>query len=162
MVTISESNKPGLSLLRRVELETLYRVGEILSRTLDFRSTLREVLRTLDEQAGMSRSLVTVVDPESGDLVVHAVSLDEEGDHGDVRYQPGEGLLGLILEGKSTIALACVGDEPRFLNRVGIFDRRLPFIAAPISLGGKLQGVLAVQPMKCGKVLCVLSCSPMR
>ena len=146
MVTISESNKPGLSLLRRVELETLYRVGEILSRTLDFRSTLREVLRTLDEQAGMSRSLVTVVDPESGDLVVHAVSLDEEGDHGDVRYQPGEGLLGLILEGKSTIALACVGDEPRFLNRVGIFDRRLPFIAAPISLGGKLQGVLAVQP----------------
>ena len=78
MVTISESNKPGLSLLRRVELETLYRVGEVLSRTLDFRSTLREVLRTLDEQAGMSRSLVTVVDPESGDLVVHAVSLDEE------------------------------------------------------------------------------------
>ena len=90
MVLASEVNKPGLSLLRRLELEALYGVGEILSRTLDFRHTLREVLRTLDEQAGMSRSLVTVVDPESGDLVVHAVSLDDEGEgeHGAVRYQP--------------------------------------------------------------------------
>ena len=142
----NEAGRPGLSILRRIELETLYGVGEILSRTLDFRHTLREVLRTLDELAGMSRSLVTVVDPENGDLVVHAVSIEDESERGAVRYQPGEGLLGLILDEKRTIALARVGDEPRFLNRIGIFDRRLPFIAAPISLAGKLQGVLAVQP----------------
>ena len=66
MVLSHESSQPGLTTLRRIELETLYGVGEILSRTLDFRHTLREVLRTLDEHAGMSRSLVTVVDPESG------------------------------------------------------------------------------------------------
>jgi len=154
MVLNSESARPGLSMLRRIELETLYRVGEILSRTLDFRHTLREVLAALDEQAGMSRNLVTVVDPESGDLVVHEASVQNENtnertsehEHGDVRYQPGEGLLGLILEEQRTIALPCAGDDPRFLNRLGVFDRRLPFIAAPISLAGKMQGVLAVQP----------------
>ena len=43
----NEAGRPGLSILRRIELETLYGVGEILSRTLDFRHTLREVLRTL-------------------------------------------------------------------------------------------------------------------
>ena len=146
MVLSTETTKPGLTNLRRIELETLYGVGEILSRTLDFRHTLREVLRALDELAGMSRSLVTVVDPESGDLVVHAVSIEEDGAHGDIRYHPGEGLLGLILEEKQTIALARTGDEPRFLNRLGIFDRRLPFIAVPVNVAGKLQGVLAVQP----------------
>lgn len=139
----------GLSRLRRIELEALYHVGEILSRSLDFRSTSREVLRVLDEQAGMSRSMVTVVDPETGDLVVNAVSVEDDPDrneHASVRYQSGEGLLGLILDEKRTIALPRTGDDPRFLDRLGLYDRRLPFIAAPISLGGNLRGVLAVQP----------------
>ena len=70
MTMMSASTNLGLSVLRRIELETLYSVGEILSRSLDFRHTVREVLRALDEQAGMSRSMVTVLDPESGDLVV--------------------------------------------------------------------------------------------
>ena len=133
---MSELNLPGLTTLRRVELETLYRVGEILSRSLDFRHTSREILRALDEQAGMSRSMVSVLDPESGDLVVHAVNGNEDEGHESVRYQAGEGLLGLILEEKSTLALPRLGDEPRFLNRLGVFDRRLAFIAAPISLSG--------------------------
>ncbi len=146
---VNETALPGLSTLRRIELETLYRVGEILSRSLDFRHTLREVLAALDELAGMSRSMVTVLDPESGDLVVNAVSVEDETvkpGQASVRYQSGEGLLGLILDEKRTIALARTSDDPRFLNRLGIYDRRLPFIAAPISLGGALQGVLAVQP----------------
>ncbi|MBI4984830.1 MAG: nif-specific transcriptional activator NifA [Rhodocyclales bacterium] len=134
------------SALHRIELETLYRVGEVLSRSLDFRLTVREVLRALDELAGMSRGMVTVLDPESGDLVVNAVSGHADAAHGAVRYQSGEGVLGLILDEKQTVALSRAGDEPRFLNRLGIYDRRLPFIAAPISLGGNLQGVLAVQP----------------
>jgi len=145
----NDAARPGLSSLRRIELETLYCVGEILSRSLDFRNTLREVLRALDEQAGMSRSVVTLLDPESGDLVVNAVSVEDEsapGERETVRYHSGEGLLGLIVEEKRTIALARTGDDSRFLNRLGLYDRRLPFIAAPINVGGKLQGVLAVQP----------------
>ncbi len=144
-----EAGAPGLARLRRIELEALYHVGEILSRSLDFRSTSREVLRVLDEQAGMSRSMVTVLDPESGDLVVNAVSVEddlERSAHASIRYQSGEGLLGLILEEKCTISLSRTGDDPRFLDRLGLYDRRLPFIAAPISLGGSLRGVLAVQP----------------
>jgi len=143
---MSEINFSGLTALRRIELETLYRVGEILSRSLDFRHTSREILRALDEQAGMSRSMVSVLDPETGDLVVNAINGSEEPGHETVRYQAGEGLLGLILEEKRNVALSRLGDEPRFLNRLGLYDRRLPFIAAPISLGGNLHGVLAVQP----------------
>ncbi|MFT3963816.1 nif-specific transcriptional activator NifA [Propionivibrio sp.] len=137
---------PGLTTLRRVELETLYRVGEILSRSLDFRHTSREILRQLDEQAGMSRGMVSVLDAASGDLVVNAINGSDDDGRERVRYQPGEGLLGLILEEKRTLALPRLGDEPRFLDRLGLFDRRLPFVAAPINQGGDLQGVLAVQP----------------
>ena len=87
-----EAGAPGLARLRRIELEAIYHVGEILSRSLDFRSTSREVLRVLDEQAGMSRSMVTVLDPESGDLVVNAVSVEDDSArdrpnaHTSIRY----------------------------------------------------------------------------
>ncbi len=145
--SLSEAASPGLSALRRAELEMLYCISEILSRSLDFRQTSRQVMRALDELGGMSRCMVTVLDPESGDLVVNAVSVENaDEDHSRVRYQAGEGLLGLIAEEKRTIALAKIGDDPRFLNRIGICDRRLPFIATPISLGGILRGVLVVQP----------------
>ena len=121
----NEAGRPGLSILRRIELETLYGVGEILSRTLDFRHTLREVLRTLDELAGMSRSLVTVVDPENGDLVVHVVSIEYESERGAVRYQPGEGLLGPSFEHVADI-LRWIGGDPR-TGFEDVIDRTVPF-----------------------------------
>ena len=132
--------------LYRSELEALYRVSEILSRSLDFSQTVRGVLEVLDEEAGLGRGMISVLDPDSGDLVVNAIHGAVLPDDGPVRYQPGEGVLGVLLEDKRSITLPVAGRDPRFLNRLGIYARDLPFIAAPINVGGSLRGVLAVQP----------------
>jgi len=134
------------SLLLRAHYEMLFRVSQALSRSLDFHQTLREVLRTLEVTGHLSGGMVGVVDPDSGELAVHAVHGVDSEVYEPVRYQPGEGLVGMILEGGRTIAVQRLGDEPRFLNRLGLYDKELPFIAAPIQVGGALQGVLAVQP----------------
>ena len=131
----------GLHLL---QMGALYAVSQVLSRSLDYRETLREVLRVLAEEAGLIHGMVSVVDPESGNLVVHA--LNDASQPGEVRYQPGEGILGLLLEKPRTISLKKVADEPRFLNRLGIYEPDLPFIAVPIRVGNTVRGVLAVQP----------------
>ena len=137
---------PGSPILLRTHYEMLFRVSQVLSRSLDFHQTLREVLRTLEISGHLSGGMVSVVDPDTGDLTVHAVhGLDSEI-YEPVRYQPGEGVIGMILEGGRSFAIARLGDEPRFLNRLGLYDKDLPFIAAPIQVGGTLQGVLAVQP----------------
>jgi Nif-specific regulatory protein len=135
-----------ISALHRVELDTLYRVSRILSQSLDFRHTLAEVLRALDESADLRRGMISVVDPTDGDLVVNAVHGLDASAYTPVRYQAGEGVLGLVMENHRSVALARAGDDRRFLNRLGIYDRDLPFIAVPIGVGGTLQGVLAVQP----------------
>ena len=129
----------------RVEVDTLYRVSEILSRSLDYRQTLRDVLDVL-ATAGLTRGLVSVVDAESGDLAVTAVHGLDAAAFLPVRYQSGEGVLGLALEEGETIVVENVGSDPRFLNRLGIYDAALPFIAAPITAAGRQLGVLAVQP----------------
>ena len=140
------SDKPCNAALLQTHYETLFRVSQVLSRSLDFHQTLREVLRALDMTGHLSRGMLSVVDPDRGDLVVHAVHGLEQDEYQAVRYQPGEGLIGPMLEFGRTVALERAGDEAGFLNRLGIHDKDLPFIAVPIKVGGALQGVLAVQP----------------
>ena len=130
--------------LHLLQMGALYAVSQILSRSLDYKETLREVLRVLAEEAGLIHGMVSVVDPESGSLVVHSVN--DPDAVSEVRYQPGEGMIGLVLERPRTITLKRVADEPRFLNRVGIYEPQLPFIAVPIRFGNAVRGVLAVQP----------------
>ncbi|MGE5489985.1 MAG: nif-specific transcriptional activator NifA [Actinomycetota bacterium] len=124
----------------------LYAVSRILSRSLDYRETLREVLRVLADEASLIHGMVAVVEQETGSLVIHATHGDHCIDTDEIRYQPGEGVIGLLLEKPRTFILQRVEDEPRFLNRVGIYEPHLPFIAVPIKAGGSVRGVLAVQP----------------
>ncbi|MFM8445330.1 MAG: nif-specific transcriptional activator NifA, partial [Methylococcus sp.] len=64
-----------------------------------------------------------------------------------VRYESGEGIMGLILDAGYTIAIERIADEPRFLGKLGLYDPALPFIGAPIRVGkDDLIGVLAAQP----------------
>ena len=127
-------------------LAALYAVSRVLSRSLAFNDSLRDVLRVLHDEAGLRCGMISVVHPESGNLTTHALHNPDGPGLVDVQYQPGEGILGVMLEKPRTVKLARVADEPRFLNRLGIYQSELPFIAVPIKVGGNLQGVLAVQP----------------
>lgn len=128
-----------------IAVETLYRVSEILSRSLDYRQTLRDVLEAL-AAAGLARGLICVVEPDSGDLMVTALQGLDAAAFAPVRYQAGEGVLGVVFEEGKTVVVERLGRDPRFLNRLGIYDPDEAFIAAPILAGGRQLGVLAVQP----------------
>ncbi|MDP2880617.1 MAG: nif-specific transcriptional activator NifA [Azonexus sp.] len=127
-------------------LAALYAVSRVLSRSLDFNETLRDVLRVLHDEAGLTRGLISVLDPESGKLNIHTIYSPEGPILDDAQYGPGEGIIGLVLEKPRTIKLVRVADEARFLNRAQVYSPELPFIAVPIKVGGDLKGVLAVQP----------------
>lgn len=139
--------------LHLAQFEALYSVSQVLSRTLDYRDTLREVLAILDDVAGLSRGMVSVIDSDSGALMIEAVHGRSSEEFAPIRYQPGEGVLGLVLEKNRTVTLAAIGDDPRFLNRLGLYESGLPFIAVPIKVAGSLKGVLAVQPAELGESL---------
>ena len=49
--------------------------------------------------------------------------------------RPGEGIVGRILESGELIVLRRIADDPRFLDRLQLYDRELPFIGVPICVG---------------------------
>jgi Nif-specific regulatory protein len=124
------------------ELESLYQVSQVLSRSLDFRETLTELLKTLNDTGNMRHGMICLIDEQSGDLLVSALH-ENPAPFNAVRYKPGEGVVGAILESGEPLVVQRISDEDRFLDRLGIYDPDLPFIGVPIPIGDKTAGVLA-------------------
>ncbi len=141
--------------LLEIELATLFRVSQVLSHPCPLWETLDQVLRVLHEHGELHRGVVSLVDPDSGALLVSAIHDQPKPPTGEpVRYLPGEGVLGMVLERGERLVLPRLADEPRFLDRLRLYDRELPLIGVPIRAGsGQYSGVLAAQPPRLDKWL---------
>ena len=127
------------------ELETLYQVSQILSQSLDFRETLTEVLKALHNNGDLLHGMISLLDEESGDLMVSALH-ESTAPFNTVRYKQGEGVIGTIMESGASLVIRRLSEDRRFLDRLGVYDLELPFIGVPIPLADQVAGVLAAQP----------------
>lgn len=127
------------------ELDTLFLVSQLLNSTNDLRIKLKGILEILHKRSGLRFGMITLrgIDEDSmGICEIYGEDIDRS-----IRFQPGEGLVGAILDEGSTIVVERIADEPRFLSRLGIYEPDLPFIGSPLSVGqGEVVGVLAAQP----------------
>jgi Nif-specific regulatory protein len=139
--------------LLRTELETLYQVGQVLSRSLDLKETLSAVLRVLHDGVGLERGMVSLVEADSGEMQVSVAHGLADVFTDEVRYRPGEGIVGQILEAGEPIAIERLADEPRYLGKLGLYDAERAFIGVPIRIGRQVVGVLAAQPADGAQVL---------
>ena len=112
------------------ELDTLFSVSQVLAQSLDLQKTLSGVLQELHDRGGLSKGIVTLLNPESGELILRAVHNDtvQERRLEEVRYKMGEGIVGHILEIDQTVIVEHIANEPRFVGRLGVYDPDLPFI----------------------------------
>ncbi|MDR3323825.1 MAG: nif-specific transcriptional activator NifA [Zoogloeaceae bacterium] len=131
--------------LRASQMDALYRISQILSRSLDYQETIREVLQILDD-AGLKHGLVSLAEPDGSLLTLLAHGIDPDAPFEPVRHQPGEGVLGTVMEKGRTLILQRAGSDQRFANKTGLYNVHLPFIAVPIKAAGSMKGVLATQP----------------
>ncbi|MGY6276506.1 nif-specific transcriptional activator NifA [Methylomonas sp. MgM2] len=133
------------SLLVESELDTLFLVSQLLNSTHDLRNKLKGILEILHKRSGLHFGMITLRDIDGDSMSVCEV-YGEDIDR-TIRYQPGEGLVGAILDEGSTIVVERIADEPRFLSRLGVYNPDLPFIGSPLSIEqGEVVGILAAQP----------------
>ncbi|MFA5983329.1 MAG: nif-specific transcriptional activator NifA [Methylococcaceae bacterium] len=134
--------------LIEAELDTLYLISQILNSTYDLHAKLQSVLEILHKRSGMRSGMITLKEIENNSMIVSAVHSDGAIKFDQpIRYNPGEGLMGAVLDAGSTIVVEKISEEPRFLGRLGLYDPGLPFIGSPIYVEeGDTIGVLAAQP----------------
>ena len=138
-----EGSRNASPLFLESELDTLYSVSQVLSRSLDLKETFREVLQVIADGCGLHMGLVALLADESGnELVVSAAHGHDADAARDIRYTRGEGVIGLVMERGRSVILDEVARERRFLDRLGVYDPHRPFIAVPIRLGADLPLLL--------------------
>src|ERR1022692_2346179 len=106
-----------------VELDTLFNVSQVLAQSHDLQKTLSGVLQELHDRGGLTKGIVTLLNPESGDLILQAVHNDTVQDRRleEIRYKVGEGIVGHILEVDQTVIVQSIANEPRFVGRLGVY-----------------------------------------
>ncbi|HQA26425.1 MAG TPA: nif-specific transcriptional activator NifA [Candidatus Competibacteraceae bacterium] len=148
MAEPGENPSVDRSELLESQLASLFRVSQVLSHPGPLADTLAQVLQVLYDHGELHRGTVSLVDTQTGALLVSAVHgqispLDGE----PVRYSPGEGIVGAVLARSEPVILRRIADDPRFLDRLRLYERDLPFIGVPIRAeSGRTVGVLAAQP----------------
>ncbi|HXN07581.1 MAG TPA: nif-specific transcriptional activator NifA [Nitrospiria bacterium] len=133
---------------RILELTALYEISKALVWSMNLKSTASKILEILSSVLGMRRGTLTLLHPETGELVIETAHglTPEEIQKG--RYKTGEGITGKVLETGEPIFVPDLGAEPLFLNRTGARPpesrKGISFICVPVRVAGETVGVISV------------------
>jgi len=130
------------------ELTALYEIGRTLASSMDLQETSRKILEILVSVLDMRRGTLTLLDPETGELVIetaHGLTAEEIARG---RFKIGEGVTGRVFEKGEPMIVPDVGREPLFLNRTrsrgDLSKERIAFLCMPVKAHGETIGVLSV------------------
>ncbi len=143
----SISTSPANNTDRVLELETLYNISNILASGKNQREILAEVLDSLDSNLGMSKATVTLLSPDTGDIMIEVAHGFSQQQSRNVRYKIGEGITGQVLQTGRAMIVPKVSQEPLFLGRLDrrkTTDQEISFICVPITIGRETIGTISV------------------
>lgn len=132
------------------QLKALHKISVILSLSLNMEQTLQQLLGCLHELAGMQFGMVTLYNEDRQGLLVQALhGADPEviRDASRIKYRINEGILGSVQAKGETQVIAKVSKDPRFLDRLSLYDYDLPLICVPLGNRDNRAGVLVAQPV---------------
>ena len=92
--------------LIEAELDTLYLISQVLNSTHNLHEKLQVILEILHKRSGMRSGMITLKEIENNSMIVSVVHSNGTGKFTEpVRYYPGEGLMGAILDESCTIVV---------------------------------------------------------
>ncbi|HKG22645.1 MAG TPA: sigma 54-interacting transcriptional regulator, partial [Blastocatellia bacterium] len=129
------------------KLTTLSEIGQTLASARGLKAALHRVLDLLERHHAFTRSAITLLSAETGELYIEAsTGLSAGGER--ARYRLGEGITGRVVESGKPIVVPRISREPLFLNRAAerrnLSKQELTFICVPVIIDRKATGALGV------------------
>jgi len=130
------------------KIACLFDITEAIHSTLELRNSLQKVLDLLAQHLGVSRSTITLLNPETSEIhteVAHGISAKARTRG---RYKLGEGVTGRVIESGRPMVIPRIDGEPLFLDRTGvrasIDTSNISFVCVPIKDGRRVIGALSI------------------
>ena len=99
------------------QLETLYKVSQILSTGTHQQEALASVLDMLDKDLGLARGTITLLSLDGNEIKIEAAHDLSPEQSRRITYRIGEGVTGKVMQTGKPMIVPKVSQEPLFLNQ---------------------------------------------
>ncbi len=129
------------------ELSLLYEISEALSRHMDMKKSLFKVLSVLSDSLNLIRGIIFLTNTETGEIrieIAHGISEEKTK---EIKYLPGEGIIGQVIQTGKPAVVPRISEEPLFLDKT--HSRNLTrsqdysFICVPIKKENRVVGAIS-------------------
>lgn len=131
---------------RRVsELSLLYEISRLLDQSLDLRDVVSPVLAEISEKLDMFFATLTLLNRETGAILIEAAEGLSEQQASRGRYKLGEGVTGQVILNGKPMVIPKTEESPLFLDRTTRGKRgNTSFVCVPIKEGQEVVGALSI------------------
>jgi Nif-specific regulatory protein len=129
-----------------LELLTIYEISKVLTSTLDFRRSVRDVLMLLLSQLQMEHGMVGLVQDDQRLHIIGAAGVPWAADEAPA-LDVSEGMIAKVLRHGSPIVVPDIAKDPSFINRTGHNSTGAPGVAymvVPLRRDREVIGILSV------------------
>lgn len=134
-------------IIRETELNAIFETCRVIGQALKLDQALETILGILSSSLAMKRATITLLDDDTGYLVIRASHGLSEAERKRGVYRQDEGITGLIFRTAQPYVAPDISKELLFLNKTrsrSIQKESIAFLGVPILLFGKSIGVLHV------------------
>ncbi len=129
------------------ETSLLYEISEALNQHMDMKKSLIKVLTVLAESLNLVRGIIFLTNSETGEIRIEmAHGISEETTKG-IKYLPGEGIIGQVIESGSPAVVPRISKEPLFLDKTDSHKiaegQEYSFICVPIKKDTRVVGAIS-------------------
>lgn len=129
------------------EISLLYEISEALNQHMDMKKSLFKVLTVLSDSLSLVRGIIFLINSESGKIrieIAHGISEDIIR---KIEYEPGEGIVGKVVQTGEPAVVPRISEEPLFLDKTHsrdtITDVDYSFICLPIKKDNRIVGAIS-------------------
>ena len=129
------------------EISLLYEISEALNQHMDMKKSLFKVLTVLSESLNLVRGIIFLINSETGDIRIEMAHGISEETTRLIRYTPGEGIVGRVIQSGEPAVVPRISEEPLFLDKT--HSRQVPdgldysFICVPIKKETRVVGAIS-------------------
>lgn len=129
------------------ELLLLFEISQSLDQSMDLHEVVGAVFESLARHRGMMRGTLTLLNRESGEILIEAAHGLSKAQRERGRYRSGEGVTGKVIATGKPAVVPHISDEPLFLDRTrarsGLEKKDISFVCVPIRIGDEVIGALS-------------------
>jgi Nif-specific regulatory protein len=128
------------------ELGLLYHISRLLDQSLDLRDVVSPVLEAIAERLAMQVATLTLLNRQTGEILIEAAHGLSEQQASRGRYKLGEGVTGQVILNGTPMTIAKTSASPQFLGRTKREGgEETSFVCVPIKLGQEAVGALSIE-----------------